>query len=71
VAVLRSIIRGVGAHLPKTIVTNDDLAKRLDTSDEWIQERSGIKQRHIADDNELTSDLRDRNARPHVSRDRR
>ena len=56
-AVIRSIIRGVGAHLPKRIVTNDDLAKTLDTSDEWIQERSGIRQRHIADDSELTSDL--------------
>lgn len=55
--VLRSVIRGVGAHLPKRVVTNDDLAKTIDTSDAWIQERSGIKQRHIADDNELTSDL--------------
>jgi 3-oxoacyl-[acyl-carrier-protein] synthase-3 len=57
VAVLRSIIRGVGAHLPKRIVTNDDLAKTLDTSDAWIQERSGIRQRHIADEHEKTSDL--------------
>lgn len=56
-AVIRSIIRGVGAHLPKRIVTNEELAKTLDTSDEWIQERSGIRQRHIADDSELTSDL--------------
>lgn len=56
-SLVRSIIRGVGAHLPKHIVTNDDLAKSLDTSDTWIQERSGIKQRHIADDSELTSDL--------------
>jgi 3-oxoacyl-[acyl-carrier-protein] synthase III len=57
VAVLRSVIRSVGAHLPKRVVTNDDLAKSLDTSDQWIQERSGICQRHIADDSELTSDL--------------
>lgn len=56
-AVVRSIIRGVGAHLPKRIVTNDDLSKILDTTDEWIQERSGISQRHIADDHEKTSDL--------------
>ncbi|MEQ1670643.1 MAG: beta-ketoacyl-ACP synthase III [Hyphomicrobium sp.] len=55
--VVRSIIRGVGAHLPKRIVTNDELAKTLDTSDAWIQERSGIRQRHIADDSELTSVL--------------
>jgi 3-oxoacyl-[acyl-carrier-protein] synthase III len=56
-AVLRSVIRGVGAHLPKRIVSNDDLAKIVDTSDEWILERSGIASRHIADENELTSDL--------------
>jgi 3-oxoacyl-[acyl-carrier-protein] synthase III len=56
-AVLRSVIRSVGAHLPKRVVTNHDLAKMVDTTDEWIQERSGIVQRHIADDGELTSDL--------------
>ncbi len=56
-AVNRSVIRGVGACLPKRILTNDELAKMLDTSDEWIRERSGIRQRHIAGDNELTSDL--------------
>lgn len=56
-AVNRSVIRGVGACLPKRIVTNDELAKTLDTSDEWIRERTGIRQRHIAADNELTSDL--------------
>lgn len=56
-AVIRSVIRGVGAHLPKRVVTNDDLAKIVDTSDEWIQERSGIRQRYIADEHEFTSDL--------------
>ncbi len=56
-AVLRSVIRGVGAHLPKRIVSNDEISKMVDTSDEWIRERSGIIQRHIADDSELTSDL--------------
>ena len=56
-AVVRSVIRGVGAHLPKRIVTNADLSKIVDTTDEWIQERSGIRQRHIADETELTSDL--------------
>ena len=56
-AVIRSVIRGVGAHLPKRCVTNDDLAKKLDTSDEWIRERTGIRQRYIASDGELTSDL--------------
>ena len=56
-AFIRSVIRGVGAHLPKRIMTNDDLARLVDTSDEWIRERTGIEQRHIADEGELTSDL--------------
>ncbi|WP_439541396.1 beta-ketoacyl-ACP synthase III [Hyphomicrobium sp.] len=56
-AVIRSVIRGVGAHLPRRIMTNADLAKIVDTTDEWIVERSGIRARHIADDDELTSTL--------------
>ncbi len=56
-AVLRSVVRGVGAYLPKRVMTNDDLAKIVDTTDEWIVERSGIRSRHIAADGELTSDL--------------
>ncbi len=56
-AVIRSVIRGVGAHLPARVVTNDEMAKLVDTSDDWIRERSGIRQRHIASENELTSDL--------------
>lgn len=56
-AVIRSVIRGVGANLPKRIMTNADLAKIVDTSDEWIVERSGIRERHIAADDELTSTL--------------
>ncbi len=54
---LRSIVRGVGGYLPDRIVTNDELAKTIDTSDEWIQQRVGIKQRHIAAEGEFTSDL--------------
>jgi len=57
VAVIRSVIRGVGAHLPKRVMTNADLAKIVDTSDEWIVERSGIRERHIAGEGERTSDL--------------
>jgi 3-oxoacyl-[acyl-carrier-protein] synthase-3 len=57
VAVTRSVIRSVGAYLPKRRLTNDDLAKIVDTSDEWIIERTGIKARHVAADGELTSDL--------------
>jgi 3-oxoacyl-[acyl-carrier-protein] synthase-3 len=51
------VIRGVGAYLPKRVVTNADLTKIVDTSDEWIVERTGIRERHIADESERTSDL--------------
>ena len=56
-AIIRSVIRGVGGYLPKRVMTNDDLARLVDTTDEWIQERTGIEQRHIAEEGELTSDL--------------
>jgi len=52
-----SFIRGTGAYLPSRILTNADLAAMVDTSDEWIQERTGIRKRHIAAEGELTSDL--------------
>jgi 3-oxoacyl-[acyl-carrier-protein] synthase III len=55
--VIRSVIQGCGAYLPEKIVTNDDLATRMDTSDEWIRQRTGIRQRHIAADGEFTSHL--------------
>ena len=50
-------ISGTGAYLPSTVVTNQELAGRIDTSDEWIRERTGIRQRHIAADDESCSDL--------------
>ena len=50
-------ISGFGHFLPKKIVSNEDLKKLVDTSDEWIYSRTGIKQRHIAEDSELTSNL--------------
>jgi 3-oxoacyl-[acyl-carrier-protein] synthase III len=53
----RSVILGCGGYLPEKIVTNDDLAKRVDTSDEWIARRTGIRSRHVAAENEKTSDL--------------
>ena len=53
----RSIISGCGSYLPKRIVTNEELAKTIDTSDEWIVERTGIRQRHIAAEGQYTSDL--------------
>jgi 3-oxoacyl-[acyl-carrier-protein] synthase-3 len=54
---LRSQIVGCGGYLPERIVTNDELAARLDTSDAWIRQRTGIGERRIAADGELTSDL--------------
>ncbi|TVP73408.1 MAG: ketoacyl-ACP synthase III [Nitriliruptor sp.] len=50
-------IAGLGVHLPDRVVTNDDLAEVLDTSDEWIRTRTGIRQRHVAAPEEATSDL--------------
>ncbi len=53
----KAIIRGTGRYLPEKVLTNFDFEKFLDTSDEWITTRTGIKQRHIADEEESTSDL--------------
>ncbi|HYZ41516.1 MAG TPA: 3-oxoacyl-ACP synthase, partial [Stellaceae bacterium] len=54
---LRSQVVGCGAYLPERIVTNFELADRLDTSDEWIRQRTGIGERRVAAPGELTSDL--------------
>lgn len=54
---IRSVIKGCGGYLPARTLTNDDLARLVDTSDDWITERTGIKERHIAADGELTSDI--------------
>ncbi|NRA87460.1 MAG: ketoacyl-ACP synthase III [Rhizobiales bacterium] len=56
-SILRSVITGSGSYLPPNIVTNADLAKKVDTTDEWITSRTGIKERRIADEGVLTSDL--------------
>ncbi|MFN3313693.1 MAG: beta-ketoacyl-ACP synthase III [Hyphomonas sp.] len=53
----RSFIRGTGSYLPERVLSNHDLSLMVATSDEWIQERTGIRQRHIAADGELTSDI--------------
>ena len=53
----RTIITGSGSYLPDRVVTNDELAERIETSDDWIVARTGIRQRHIAADDEMTSDL--------------
>jgi 3-oxoacyl-[acyl-carrier-protein] synthase III len=54
---LRSVVRGVGAYLPARVMTNDELSRIVDTSDQWIRERTGIGQRHLAAEGEVTSDL--------------
>ncbi|GLS43685.1 beta-ketoacyl-ACP synthase III [Methylobacterium brachythecii] len=54
---LRSVVVGCGSHLPATIVTNADLSERMETSDEWIVQRTGIRQRHIAAPEETTAVL--------------
>ena len=53
----RSVITGTGSYLPEKVLTNDDLAKIVDTSDEWIRTRTGIARRHVAAEDEATSDL--------------
>jgi 3-oxoacyl-[acyl-carrier-protein] synthase III len=57
VTALRSVVLGCGSYLPQRILTNAELAARVDTSDEWIVQRTGIRQRHIAAEGEFTSHL--------------
>jgi len=57
VTVTRSVIIGCGSYLPTRVLSNDDLAKMVDTSDSWIVERTGIRRRHVASEGETTSDL--------------
>src|SRR5690606_5817135 len=57
VNLIRSAVTGVGAFLPETVVSNDDLARIVDTSDEWIRERTGIRERRQAAPGQYTSDL--------------
>ena len=60
---LRSVVLGVGAYLPEKTLTNEELATLVDTSDEWIVQRTGIKERHIAAKGETTSMLGEKAAR--------
>jgi 3-oxoacyl-[acyl-carrier-protein] synthase-3 len=57
VTVTRSVVLGCGTYLPQRVLSNEDLARTVDTSDEWIVQRTGIRERHIAAPGELTSDL--------------
>jgi 3-oxoacyl-[acyl-carrier-protein] synthase III len=54
---MRSAVLGIGSYLPSRVVTNDELARKVETSDEWIVQRTGIRERRIAAPGELTSDL--------------
>jgi len=54
---IRARLTGVGGYLPRTVVTNDDLAQKIDTSDEWIRTRTGITQRHIVSGDETTASM--------------
>jgi 3-oxoacyl-[acyl-carrier-protein] synthase-3 len=62
-SVTRSVVRGVGAYLPERVVTNDELSRLVDTTDEWIVQRTGIRERHIAATGETTSMLGEKAAR--------
>ena len=55
--VTRSVVLGSGSYLPQRILTNDELARKVDTSNEWIVQRTGIRERHIAAPGEVTSDM--------------
>ncbi|MDG1858624.1 MAG: ketoacyl-ACP synthase III, partial [Emcibacteraceae bacterium] len=55
--VIRSIVSGTGSYLPENVLTNKQLEEKVDTTDEWIIERTGIERRHIAADDQVTSDL--------------
>jgi 3-oxoacyl-[acyl-carrier-protein] synthase III len=57
VSVVRSVVLGCGSYLPQRVLTNQELAKTVDTSDEWIVQRTGIRERHVAAPGEHTSDL--------------
>ena len=56
-SIIRSVVTGIGSYLPAKTLTNAELSQMVDTSDDWIVERSGIRERHIVADGELTSDM--------------
>lgn len=61
--VTRSVVLGTGSYLPERVLTNDDLSRLVETSDDWIVQRTGIRERHIAADGETTADLGEAAAR--------
>jgi len=54
---IRTVVKGIGSYLPKRVLSNAELSETVETSDEWIRDRTGIGQRHIAAEGEYTSDL--------------
>ncbi|MGE5388476.1 MAG: beta-ketoacyl-ACP synthase III, partial [Hyphomicrobiales bacterium] len=66
-SLLRSVVLGVGSYLPEKTLTNDDLSKIVDTSDDWIFQRTGIRERHIAAKGETTSMLGEKAARAAIA----
>lgn len=56
-SVIRSVVLGCGSYLPSRVLTNAELSRMVDTSDEWIRQRTGISERHIAGEGETTSDM--------------
>ena len=66
---MKSKITSIGSYTPNNIVTNKDLEKKVDTTDEWIVSRTGIKERPIADDSQATSDLAFEAAKIAIERD--
>jgi len=65
---IRSVVRGFGASLPKRVMTNSEMEEKVDTSDEWIVQRTGIRQRHIAGEGETTASLGEAAARAALDR---
>lgn len=63
VTVTRSVVLGTGSYLPERVLSNDELARMVETSDDWIVQRTGIRQRHIAAEGETTADLAEKAAR--------
>jgi 3-oxoacyl-[acyl-carrier-protein] synthase III len=64
----RARIIGIGAYAPRRILTNGELERMVETSDEWIVQRTGIRERHVADESEATSDLAIRAAQQALER---
>ena len=56
-SITRSVVLGCGSYLPSRVLSNSELSRMVDTSDEWIRQRTGIRERHIADKGETTADM--------------